>query len=230
MWWTFLMRRKNPRGGSLWGFLVLMKTMIDIKKKLYGIPYSFMTCPGIEPGFTPWEGVVLTAWPTGRNRGDKIRTCDLCVPNAALYQTEPRLDVFKALRFVLFTSDSYIIAWPWKKCKRFLKKFQFFEKKLFRRIFRVRGNSHKALFYKEKQRLKSIGIASYNREEKYPESSQKPKKWKETWKFNSKIDKNTMILTADPKCKHLQAIWRCKNHISVQSVIQNCSSSDWWNE
>ena len=25
-----------------------------------------VTCPGIEPGFTPWEGVVLTAWPTGR--------------------------------------------------------------------------------------------------------------------------------------------------------------------
>ena len=25
------------------------------------------------------------------SRGDKIRTCDLCVPNAALYQTEPRL-------------------------------------------------------------------------------------------------------------------------------------------
>ena len=25
------------------------------------------------------------------NRGDRIRTCDLCVPNAALYQTEPRL-------------------------------------------------------------------------------------------------------------------------------------------
>ena len=122
MWWTFLMRRKNPRGGSLWGFLVLMKTMIDIKKKLYGIPYSFMTCPGIEPGFTPWEGVVLTAWPTGQNRGDKIRTCDLCVPNAALYQTEPRLDVFKAFCFVLFTSDSYIIAWPWKKCKRFFEK------------------------------------------------------------------------------------------------------------
>ena len=52
-----------------------------------------MTSPGIEPGFTPWEGVVLTAWPRGQNpsRGDKIRTCDLCVPNAALYQTEPRL-------------------------------------------------------------------------------------------------------------------------------------------
>ena len=171
MWWTFLMRRKNPRDCHLWGFLVLMKTMIDIKKKLYGIPYSFMTCPGIEPGFTPWEGVVLTAWPTGRNRGDKIRTCDLCVPNAALYQTEPRLDVFKALCFVLFTSDSYIIAWPWKKCKRFLKKFQFFEKKLFRRIFRVRGNSHKALFYKEKQQSMGMGIMRCEQEEKYPESS-----------------------------------------------------------
>ena len=33
MWWTFLMRRKNPRGCHLWGFLVLMKTMIDIKKE-----------------------------------------------------------------------------------------------------------------------------------------------------------------------------------------------------
>ncbi len=27
-----------------------------------------------------------------RSRGDKIRTCDLCVPNAALYQTEPHLE------------------------------------------------------------------------------------------------------------------------------------------
>ena len=34
----------------------------------------------------------LTNRPYLPNRGDKIRTCDLCVPNAALYQTEPRLD------------------------------------------------------------------------------------------------------------------------------------------
>ena len=27
------------------------------------------------------------------NRGDVIRTRDLCVPNAALYQTEPRFDL-----------------------------------------------------------------------------------------------------------------------------------------
>ena len=25
-------------------------------------------------------------------RCDRIRTCDLCVPNAALYQAEPRID------------------------------------------------------------------------------------------------------------------------------------------
>ena len=31
-------------------------------------------------------------------RGDKIRTCDLCVPNAALYQTEPRDDFVNANR------------------------------------------------------------------------------------------------------------------------------------
>ena len=28
------------------------------------------------------------------SRSDVIRTRDLCVPNAALYQTEPRLDTF----------------------------------------------------------------------------------------------------------------------------------------
>ena len=122
---------QKPQRWQPLGFSCINETMIDIKKKLYEIPYSFMTCPGIEPGFTPWEGVVLTAWPTGRNRGDKIRTCDLCVPNAALYQTEPRLDVFKALCFVLFTSDSYIIAWPWKKCKRFFEKISIFWKKVF---------------------------------------------------------------------------------------------------
>ena len=27
-----------------------------------------------------------------KNRCDRIRTCDLCVPNAALYQAEPRID------------------------------------------------------------------------------------------------------------------------------------------
>lgn len=60
---------------------------------------AIMTWPGIEPGFTPWEGVVLAAWPSGLkvNRGDVIRTRGLCVPNAALYQTEPRLDTFGSI-------------------------------------------------------------------------------------------------------------------------------------
>ena len=125
------------------------------KRSCMEVPYSFMTCPGIEPGFTPWEGVVLTAWPTGRNRGDKIRTCDLCVPNAALYQTEPRLDVLE--RFVLRCLPATCIYYhdSEKNASVFLRKFQFFQKKFFRRIFRVRRNPRKALFYKEKQRLKN---------------------------------------------------------------------------
>ena len=44
------------------------------------------------------------------DRGDKIRTCGLCVPNAALYQTEPRLDTFCS------------IIWIWKIVNIFLKK------------------------------------------------------------------------------------------------------------
>ena len=88
-----------------------------------------------------------------------------------------------------------------------MKKFQFFEKKLFRRIFRVRGNPHKALFYKGKQQSMGMGIMRCEQEEKCPESSQKPKNQKETWKFNSKIDKNTMTLTADPKCKQYEDAW-----------------------
>ena len=42
-----------------------------------------------------------------------------------------------------------------KNASVFLRKFQFFQKKFFRRIFRVRRNPRKALFYKEKQRLKN---------------------------------------------------------------------------
>ena len=37
------------------------------------------------------RGRRLSRLTTRPYRGDKIRTCDLCVPNAALYQTEPRL-------------------------------------------------------------------------------------------------------------------------------------------
>ena len=95
------------------------------------VPYSFMTCPGIEPGFTPWEGVVLTAWPTGRNRGDKIRTCDLCVPNAALYQTEPRLDVLERLFCAVYQRLIYIIMTQKKMQAFFWKNFNFSKKSFF---------------------------------------------------------------------------------------------------
>ena len=105
------MRRKNPRGCHLWGFLVLMKTMIDIKKEAVWNSIQLHDLSGNRTRVYAVRGrrldrLTIRPW----SRGDKIRTCDLCVPNAALYQTEPRLDVFKALCFVLFTSDSYIIA------------------------------------------------------------------------------------------------------------------------
>ena len=147
-----------------------------------------MTWPGIEPGFTPWEGVVLTAWPSGLviNRGDVIRTRDLCVPNAALYQTEPRLDVFKALCFVLFTSDSYIIAWPWKKCKRFFEKISIFWKKVFSANLPGSRKTSQSLIYKEKQQSMGMGIMRCEQEEKCPESSQKPKKSKRNMKIQFK--------------------------------------------
>ena len=79
LFWSESSKQKTPEH-LLWCFLALI--------------LDSMTSSGIEPEFTPWEGVVLTAWPWGQNRGDKIRTCDLCVPNAALYQTEPRLATF----------------------------------------------------------------------------------------------------------------------------------------
>ena len=47
-------------------------------------------------------------------RDDRIRTCDLCVPNAALYQTEPHLDKSDILLI-----DLYIIS----QCFRFVKWF-----------------------------------------------------------------------------------------------------------
>ena len=56
------------------------------------------------------------------NRGDVIRTRDLCVPNAALYQTEPRLDMFFFAFEEVFISDSYILSRLPKKCKRFFEK------------------------------------------------------------------------------------------------------------
>ena len=56
-------------------------------------------------------------------RGDKIRTCDLCVPNAALYQTEPHLEVRPK-------ADLNIIVNQTAKVKRNFRK-----NKLFKKIF-----------------------------------------------------------------------------------------------
>ena len=49
-----------------------------------------------------------------RGRDDRIRTCDLCVPNAALYQTEPHLGISLI--------DFNIISQPIGFVKSFLEK------------------------------------------------------------------------------------------------------------
>ena len=51
-------------------------------------------------------------WKLIFSRRDKIRTCDLCVPNAALYQTEPRLDVLlpETLKVTARTADGEVMA------------------------------------------------------------------------------------------------------------------------
>ena len=54
-------------------------------------------------------------------RGDKIRTCDLCVPNAALYQTEPHLEVRPK-------ADLNIIVNQTAKVKRNFRKNKLFKK------------------------------------------------------------------------------------------------------
>lgn len=60
------------------------------------------------------------------HRGDKIRTCGLRVPNAALYQTEPRLDLYLLLRtnrskqmlsYLIFTeASSPVLRFYWFYC------------------------------------------------------------------------------------------------------------------
>ena len=53
----------------------------------------------------------------GRNRGDRIRTCDLSVPNAALYQAELR-PVLESLSLSVSTElgnrfGDPVFSWTW---------------------------------------------------------------------------------------------------------------------
>ena len=64
------------------------------------------------------RGILYLYQQMGRERDgrdDRIRTCDLCVPNAALYQTEPHLDTSILI-------DLYIISRDFRFVKGFLKK------------------------------------------------------------------------------------------------------------
>ena len=122
MWWTFLMRRKNPRGCHLWGFLVLMKTMIDIKKEAVW-KYHTASWPVREsnPGLRRERA---SSWPLDQQAGIEATRFELAT-SASRTQRSTKLShasMFLSVCFALFTSDLYIIAWPWKKCKRFFEK------------------------------------------------------------------------------------------------------------
>lgn len=47
-------------------FFIIVQTFLRNKKTFLIFRKVFMTYPGIEPGFPPWEGGVLAAWPIGR--------------------------------------------------------------------------------------------------------------------------------------------------------------------
>ena len=57
------------------------------------------------------------------NRSDVIRTRDLCVPNAALYQTEPRFDVWYVQQKSLYRKALKMSIKMSQKLKIFLGKF-----------------------------------------------------------------------------------------------------------
>ena len=79
------------------------------------------------------------------NRGDKIRTCGLYVPNVALYQTEPHLDIIDFL---------YAALLRWQPRQARLNAIQNMPKGMFCKL------SHTSLFpffLKEKHQLRFCG-------------------------------------------------------------------------
>ena len=124
MWWTFLMRRKNPIGGSLWGFLVSMKTMIDIKKEAVWNSIQLHDLSGNRTRVYAVRGRRLdrlTIRPCNKSRRRDSNTRPLRPERSALPNwATPRYD-FLAFEAVLI-SDSYILSRLQKKCKRFFEK------------------------------------------------------------------------------------------------------------
>src|SRR5699024_11664624 len=54
---------------------------------------------------------------SSRNRNDRIRTCGLCVPNAAIYQTEPHSETI----YAFFTRLNYYIE-SFHQCQALFRK------------------------------------------------------------------------------------------------------------
>ena len=78
-------QNKSPLAGTR-GEIGLLQTMQLVYPRLFLLKFSLGKF---------WEGKRRrgrSKGPSSSGRDDRIRTCDLCVPNAALYQTEPHLD------------------------------------------------------------------------------------------------------------------------------------------
>ena len=197
MWWTILswthtsfLMEVRQRLQHITFYIDILQFSINEnydkhkKRSCMEVPYSFMTCPGIEPGFTPWEGVVLTAWPTGRNRGDKIRTCDLCVPNAALYQTEPRLDVLERLFCAVYQRLVYNSMTLKKMQAFFWKNFNFLKKSFFGESSGIKKNLTKPYFIRKNSNRWVWESCAASRKKNVRKVHRNQKIRKETWKFN----------------------------------------------
>ena len=74
-----------------------------------------------------------SSWPLDQQAGIEATRFELAT-SASRTQRSTKLShasMFLSVCFALFTSDLYIIAWPWKKCKRFFEKISIFWKKVF---------------------------------------------------------------------------------------------------
>ena len=111
---------------------LLMKTMIDIKKKLYGSSIQLHDLSGNRTRVYAVRGRRLDRL-TIRPKWIEATWFEHAT-SASRTQRSTKLShasMFLSVCFALFTSDLYILSWLRKKCKRFFKKISIFPKKVF---------------------------------------------------------------------------------------------------
>ena len=89
----------------------------------------------------------------------------------------------------------------------FWKNFNFLKKSFFGESSGIKKNLTKPYFIRKNSNRWVWESCAASRKKNVRKVHRNQKNRKETWKFNSKIDKNTMTLTADPKCKQYEDAW-----------------------